>query len=439
MYLPALSILAVVVLLLVFISISTYHNLDRDQRKALSALNRQGVSLVQTLEAAARLYNQQIAGSSGLEKLLQQTAKNNSISYIYLLSETGEVLYHTNGDPVNRAAVWHIPIDSTEETKSRIRTDHAKERIYELAKIFPLAENASSNWVVVGLNMTDYDAAHTADRHHAVIMGAIVVVLGAGAIFFIFVIQNFYLVDKTLKETQEKVHRAEKLAAIGKLAAGVAHEIRNPLSSIKGFAQFLKHTLKDHPEEREYAAVMVSEIDRINRVVTDLITYARPLSLERKQANLEKLVAHAVRLVEQDAAAKRVDIQHQVSSKLGDLWLDDNQMIQVLLNLLLNSLQAISENGNIFIGAERTDKGNRVHLWVEDDGTGISPADKEKIVDPFFTTRNKGTGLGLAIVNKIIENHQGDLTINSPPPGRNRGTRVSIYFPWQPVNQKDIP
>ncbi len=439
MYLPALSILAVVVLLLVFISISTYRNLDRDQRKAIAALYSHGASLIQILETVVGIYSNDANGNFELEKLFRQTADSDPISYIYLLNDTGDIVFHTAGELANRTDIWQIQIESPQEIKTRIQKVREKERIYELAKVFSRDAGASSNGVVLGLKMTEYDTAYQTDMHHAVIMGGIVVVLGAGAIFFLFVIQNFYLVDKTLKETQEKVRHSEKLAAIGKLAAGVAHEIRNPLSSIKGFAQFLMHALKDRPEEKEYAAVMVREIDRINRVVTDLITFARPLSLERTQVNLGELLSHAVRLVEQDAVAKQVAIQQQVAPGLNDLWMDDNQIIQVLLNLLLNSLQATSSKGTILIGSEHIEAENRLHLWVEDDGIGISDEDQKKILDPFFTTRNKGTGLGLAIVHKIVENHQGNMTVHSPPPGKERGTRVSIYFPWQSFQKKDAP
>jgi two-component system sensor histidine kinase HydH len=227
---------------------------------------------------------------------------------------------------------------------------------------------------------------------------------------------------------QEKVKRSEKLAAIGELAAGVAHEIRNPLSSIRGFAQFLRHSLKDKPQEKEYAETMVTEVDRINRVVTDLLTFARPMTVEISPTDITELIEHSIRLVEADALARDVKIQMNISD-LTRLPLDANQITQALLNLLLNALQALPPKGNIEIGAELDASDSRLHLWVKDDGPGIPNNQLEKIFEPFYTTHQKGTGLGLAIVHKIAENHNGEIRVNSPPKGMTRGCCFSIIIP----------
>jgi two-component system sensor histidine kinase HydH len=231
-----------------------------------------------------------------------------------------------------------------------------------------------------------------------------------------------------IKLLQEKVKRSEKLAAIGELAAGVAHEIRNPLSSIRGFAQFLRHSLKDKPQEREYAETMVTEVDRINRVVTDLLTFARPMTVEKSPTDITELIEHSVRLVEADALSREVNIRMEISD-LTKLPLDTNQITQALLNLLLNALQALPPKGNIEIGAELDTSDSRLHLWVKDDGPGIPITRIEKIFEPFYTTREKGTGLGLAIVHKIVENHNGELSVISPPKGMPRGCCFTIIIP----------
>ena len=233
---------------------------------------------------------------------------------------------------------------------------------------------------------------------------------------------------REIKLLQEKVKRSEKLAAIGELAAGVAHEIRNPLSSIRGFAQFLRHSLKDKPQEKEYAETMVTEVDRINRVVTDLLTFARPMTVEISPTDITELIEHSVRLVEADALSRDVNIQMNISD-LTKLPLDANQITQALLNLLLNALQTLPPKGNIEIGAELDASDSRLHLWVKDDGPGIPGTQIEKIFEPFYTTREKGTGLGLSIVHKIVENHNGELRVDSPPKGMPRGCCFSIILP----------
>jgi two-component system sensor histidine kinase HydH len=393
------------------------------------------------------------------------------------------------------------------------------------------------------MQMTAYEAARHSDLQHAVIMGTILLTLGAGALFFIFVIQNYYLVRKTLEQTEdytrqvlasmangllsidtegtiisynqlalallglqdadirglnlntivdfqasnidhtlmhsrpvldleirhqnkkgeiiplslsatpipdeddrcsgavivlrdlreikqleEKVRRTEKLAAIGKLAAGVAHEIRNPLSSIRGFAQFLAKGLKDSPREQEFAQTMVAEVDRINRVVTDLLTFAGPARSEMEAADVTELIEHCVRLVQSDADARNISLQMNISD-LSKIRLDTNQMTQALLNLLLNAMQSIQPGGCIEIGAALKPSERRLEIWVEDNGPGIDNQKLDKIFDPFFTTRDKGTGLGLAIVHKIVENHRGEISVDSPPPGKKQGCRVTIFIP----------
>jgi two-component system sensor histidine kinase HydH len=232
-----------------------------------------------------------------------------------------------------------------------------------------------------------------------------------------------------IKRLEEKVRRSEKLAAVGKLAAGVAHEIRNPLSSIRGFAQFLRHALADRPKDREYAEIMVKEVDRMNRVVTDLLTFARPLEAELAPTDLQELLEHVLRLVNADAQGRGVEIHKNISENLPAIDLDANQVTQCLLNLTLNALQALDAGGSIEVGATMAADYSKLLIWVEDDGSGIPAVDLDKVFDPFFTTREQGTGLGLAIVHTIVENHNGEIRVQSPVPEKNKGARFTISIP----------
>jgi len=233
---------------------------------------------------------------------------------------------------------------------------------------------------------------------------------------------------RQLKHLEDQVRKAEKLAAIGKLAAAVAHEIRHPLSSIRGFAQFLGHVLRDRPADQEYARIMVREVDRINRVVTDLLTFARPLDPLRAPADLAGLIAHIGRLTEADAAAAGVRIVRAAAPDLPPVSLDANLITQALLNLSLNAIQALESGQTIEIGAALDSSGEAVRIWVEDAGPGIPEDHRARLFDPFFTTRDKGTGLGLSIVQKIAENHQGKVLLESTPPGRASGCRFTLWI-----------
>ncbi len=565
LYLPALSIVAVVFLLLVLVSISTYRNLDREKTQALHFFYRQGVALLRSIEAGARTGMKSLMWQEmSLRNLLQETAKDTDIAYVYLVDEHGKIVHRSDRVPAEQMVAWKPVLTREDQVVSRIRTLPAGSKVYELAKFFaPMYEPSTvhqqqdtagagqivephfhrGDTIVLGMKMTAIEAAQRADIQHAVIMAAIVLVLGSGTLFFIFVIQNYYLVGRTLKQTedytrqvvanmangllsinpegrsvsynllalellgleeskiqgldlntvidfkasgiartlseyvpvleheiyhrkesgtsaplalsatpicdengncdgaviilrdlseikqlQQRVKRSEKLAAIGELAAGVAHEIRNPLSSIRGFAQFLKKSLHDKPKEQEYAQTMVNEVDRINRVVTDLLTFARPMQAILAPTDVTELVEHSVRLVQADAESRQVDIQIKVAD-LTKLPIDANQMTQALLNLLLNALQAVSPGGHVDIGAELNVSDSRLHFWVEDDGPGIAKDKLEKIFEPFFTMREQGTGLGLSIVHKIVENHSGEIMVACPSSGKVRGCRFTIRIP----------
>jgi two-component system sensor histidine kinase HydH len=232
----------------------------------------------------------------------------------------------------------------------------------------------------------------------------------------------------TIKQLEAQVRHAEKLAAVGRLAAGVAHEIRNPLSSIRGFAYLLgKNHDKDTPE-REYADVMVREIDRINHVVTDLLSFSRPMALEPAATSVADLIEHVVSLVSADAKNHEIGIQVDCDPGMPPISLDPNQVTQALLNLMLNAINAMETGGALTIRASVSHNGEGLEIQMEDNGPGIDPDVQEKIFEPFYTTRERGTGLGLAMVRKIAENHDGGVHVQSPLPGKSSGSRFTLFL-----------
>jgi len=231
-----------------------------------------------------------------------------------------------------------------------------------------------------------------------------------------------------IKHLEKKVQRAEKLAVVGRLAAGVAHEIRNPLSSIRGFAYLLGKRHGEESPEREYADVMVREIDRINHVVSDLLNFARPMKLEPDDICLADIIDHVVALVSADAKIQDIDIQVCSQPEPLRLFADPNQLTQAILNLILNAIHALEDGGTISVHTRRPDSGEGVVISVEDNGPGIMPDLQDKIFEPFATTRERGVGLGLAMVRKIAENHNGSVNLVSPPPEKIRGTRFTLLL-----------
>lgn len=230
-----------------------------------------------------------------------------------------------------------------------------------------------------------------------------------------------------VRTLQEEIRRKEKLAALGSLAAGIAHEIRNPLSSIKGLASYFGNKFAETVEDKESASVMVKEVDRLNRVISELLEFARPSELKLRPTDINEVLQHSVRLVQQDAKAKNIEIDLAKSGDLPSVLLDPDRFSQALLNLYLNAIQATDEGGVLSVRSSPS-QSQDIKIEVADTGSGISPSDLNKIFDPYFTTKSSGTGLGLAIVHKIIEAHKGDIKARSEP---GKGTVFTIFIPTQ--------
>ncbi|UCG14789.1 MAG: PAS domain-containing protein [Deltaproteobacteria bacterium] len=228
-----------------------------------------------------------------------------------------------------------------------------------------------------------------------------------------------------VRRLQEEIRRKEKLAALGSLAAGIAHEIRNPLSSIKGLATYFGNKYAETVEDKDSAGVMVREVDRLNRVISELLEFARPSELKMKPTDSNELLEHSLRLVQQDAKAENVEINLLTGDDLPLILLDPDRFSQALLNLYLNAIHAMEEGGTLSVKSSIGLHGD-FEIEIADSGAGIDPNDLSKIFDPYFTTKSAGTGLGLAIVHKIIEAHEGDIKVKSEP---GKGTIFTILIP----------
>jgi two-component system sensor histidine kinase HydH len=215
-----------------------------------------------------------------------------------------------------------------------------------------------------------------------------------------------------IRRLQDEIRRKEKLAAIGGLAAGVAHEIRNPLSSIKGIATYFKNKFDENSDDEDMAGVMIGEVDRLNRVISELLEFARPTELKLKTTDVNLLIEHSVRLIEKEASDKNIDIKLDLSQQPLLAEIDTDRFSQCLLNLYLNALQAMEKGGQLSIKDSLTHK-NFIVIEIRDTGSGIKVENLNKIFDPYYTTKTKGTGLGLAIVHKIVEAHNGSIKVRS--------------------------
>jgi two-component system sensor histidine kinase HydH len=247
---------------------------------------------------------------------------------------------------------------------------------------------------------------------------------------YLFIVRDLIEV----KKLQKQLRLNERLTALGDLAAGVAHELRNPLSSVKGYATFLSMKLKDNAPLQEKAKMMLVEVERLSRVVSDLLSMANPGKVQLRPDALLPVMERIMSLTEPEAAGKGVELAF-VPPELddGDLiaMLDADKIIQALLNLTINAVQATDRGGRVQVSLRRApasvlSNGESVVISVADTGSGIPPETLANIFTPYFTTKSSGTGLGLAIAHGIIERHGGEISVSSKP---GEGSVFSVRLP----------
>jgi two-component system sensor histidine kinase HydH len=239
---------------------------------------------------------------------------------------------------------------------------------------------------------------------------------------------------RTLEQKQlmeNELVRAGRLSALGELTAGLAHELKNPLASLKGTAQIFGDEIAPDSPRRRMLEMHLKEIDRLADILDRFLEFARPRPPDSVEIDLSAIVEETVELVKARAGQKRVSLEKSYGAESFLVRGDAQQLSQVVLNLLLNALQAVGEGGRIVLAlhGERRERKEFICLEVSDDGPGVPPELRDRIFNPFFTTRSQGTGLGLAISARIVEAHGGLLEVGDSAMG---GARFAVVLPLLP-------
>jgi two-component system sensor histidine kinase HydH len=236
---------------------------------------------------------------------------------------------------------------------------------------------------------------------------------------------------RTLKEqtdilfqTEEQLRRADRLSALGELSAGMAHEIRNPLSSIKGAVEILKDDYGPEETKYEFIQILLKETDRLNHIVEEFLAFARPKQPEFEPSDVNEAVESVLALTEQEAKKAGIQVVKKLDRAIGKRGLDASMLKQAFLNLVLNGIQAMPRGGLLTV--ESGLRGDVIEVKISDTGGGISEENRKKLFTPFFTTKRNGTGLGLAITYRIIENHRGMIDVASEP---GKGAAFTVRIP----------
>jgi len=224
------------------------------------------------------------------------------------------------------------------------------------------------------------------------------------------------------RSNQQLQMQAQKLAVAGQIAAGIAHEVRNPLTSVNGFLQLMK---TQYPERTDYFDIIFSEIKRIDFVLSELLVLAKPQSVHFQEVQLHGLLEQVITLLKTNAVLSNIDLKQPFKKQdAGAILADANQMKQLFINLIKNAIEAMPEGGSIYISTEKVM--NEWKITIQDEGKGMSEEDIQKIYDPFFSTKTEGTGLGLTICATILKDHHGRMDVVSE---LGKGTTFHIYLP----------
>jgi two-component system, sporulation sensor kinase E len=224
-----------------------------------------------------------------------------------------------------------------------------------------------------------------------------------------------------LRETEERLRRTDKLSVVGELSASVAHEIRNPLTSLKGLVQLLQMEDEKH---QLYYQIMIDELNRINHIVSELLLLAKPQQIKYTEADLQMILHDVISLLKTEASLHNIQIEFEVKDHPVMIECEPNQLKQLFINIVKNAIEASSGGDAVFITLESFD--NNVSVRVKDEGIGISKELLERIGEPFYSSKEKGTGLGMTVSFKIVQSHNGTIKFYSEP---EIGTEVIVQLP----------
>lgn len=431
-----------ILLLVCVFSALIVRDYGRENEAARQTIQEKGSVLIRALESGTRVGMGMRMHHAQIQALLEEMAWQPGVLWFAVTDESGKIIAHSDpqrvGDSLYSASVMRELNIGREEGWRRLGQPEPALEIYRQFR--PLngggsghhmrmmrRESADLRAEIPQVIFIAFDARELdADKIRG-LRNMIVMLCAAGVVMAATVLAQFWFrrYQRSRKLLQEATARKEKLAAIGHLAAGVAHEIRNPLSSIKGLAKYFAERTPPDGEAHQLAQVMAKEADRLNRVVSELLELVRPAHLTCQSVDLNEVITHSLRLVSQDAQSRTIELNFNAQPSLRRIQADPDRLKQVLLNLYLNAMQAIGHHGTIRVEVGECD-GQRVKIVVTDSGKGMTAEQRQAIFTPYFTTKADGTGLGLAVVQNIVEQHGGTIHAES---SSGKGAVFTLYLP----------
>ena len=316
---------------------------------------------------------------------------------------------------------------------SRLRDASGEENVFEVAKSFSFRGDPMGI-IRVGYSTQEIHTVLRQTGKTVALSISFFLILGISAIALIWTNQNRHL--QRMKEMEDRVQLAERLSSLGHLAAGVAHEIRNPLNAMGMGIQRLKREFAPHEESKRdeflsFTELILKEVRRVNQIIEQFLTLSRPFQLNLKESSPRDLLTHLVTLFREEAASLGIRLEAEIDSNLPPVWIDEEKLTQALINIMKNGIQAMEQamEQRRLLRLQARASRDRLEIKISDSGAGIAPDQMEKIFNYYYTTKEKGVGLGLPIAHRIIEAHQGQLDMESQP---GAGTTVTVILPVKP-------
>ena len=381
----------------------------------------------------------QLLWQFAIQRAISSIGLREGILYVSVYDGHLRMVAHTDPTFTGKAEEDTFLRDSLQKNELVSRRDRSKtgEGIFEVAKPIAFAPEGRA-LLSMGYSLKELQPVLSQIKRNVALSIFFFLFFGVCAVTLIWLNQNRHL--QRMKELEDRIRLAERLSSLGHLAAGVAHEIRNPLNAIGMGLQRLRREFvpQEEPKKVEYLAfadMMSKEIRRVNDIVEQFLTLSRPSQLHLTIASLEELLKNLVLLLQEEASSQGIRLQLEMSPELPSVKMDAEKLRQALLNLLKNGIQAIENGGTVRIEARALK--DRIEVAISDTGAGISSDQMEKIFNYYYTTKEKGVGLGLPIAHRIIEAHGGQLKVESQ---LGSGTKVTVALPvtqegfkWQGV------
>ena len=409
------------------VAINLFGKLLAENQLFSIAIWRRGITEIIALHLSGEQVKR-LLGHFAIQRAISDIGLREGILYISVQDTSLNTLAHMDPTLIGRR-------EEDPFLKNALQSNRVLSRHYQATQggeIFEVVKSISLNGKGIGLIRIGYSSKEiypvlSQIKKNVALSIFFFLILGISAITLIGVNQNRHL--RRMKEMEDRIQLAERLSSLGHLAAGVAHEIRNPLNAMGMGLQRLKREFlpQDESKREEYISFMeliLKEIRRVNEIIEQFLTLSRPFQLNLRKSSLQDLLKNLVTLFQEEASSLGITLQTKIPTDLPLIKMDPERLTQAFINIMKNGMEAMDQGGTLYIKTKSIKEG--VEVIISDSGSGIPPEQMEKIFNYYYTTKEKGVGLGLPIAHRIIEAHGGHLKIESRV---GSGTEVTVTLP----------